>query len=205
MEKKNTPNTKNVYQKIQSVRTKLVDLKLKKTGRNTYSNFTYYELGDFLPSLNRLMNDEGLTTRFVIQSKRHNSPEKAVLEVINSTNPEDRIVFYTETAEVEIGNKKDGTGGAEPIQNLGGKITYLRRYLLMIAFEIVESDQVDAKKQTNEAVLDDESIDRISKTKTLDELAAVCKEIRAKKGPKYQKSLIRLYTFRKEEIENENI
>src|SRR3972149_9623008 len=117
---------KNVYQKIQKVRRQLVELNLKKSGKNEYSRFTYYELGDFLPSLNKLMDENGLTTRFIIPHK-----DKAILEVINSDKPEEKIVFMSPTAEVEIGKKKDGTGGADPIQNLGGKITYMRRYLLM--------------------------------------------------------------------------
>lgn len=196
---------KNIYQKIQHVRAELVKLNLKKTGRNTYSNFTYYELGDFLPTLNRLMDENGLMTRFVIQPKNNNTPEKAVLEIFNTDNPEERVTFYSETAEVEIGKKKDGTGGADAIQNLGGKITYMRRYLLMSAFEIVESDRVDQKPPSKGEDLDDESVKKISDAKTLDELAQVCRAIKEKKGPKYQKALMEVYTKRKGEIENENL
>ena len=197
----------NIYQKIQSVRTELVNLNLKKTGKNTYSNFTYYELGDFLPSLNRLMDKYEIMTRFVIQSKGNNSPEKAVLEVFNSSKPEERVVFYSGTAEVFIGQKKDGSGGAEPIQNLGGKITYMRRYLLMIAFEIVESDWVDDKsrKESSEKALDEVSVKKVNEAKNIDELAKVCREIKTKKGSKYQKALMNLYTVRKGELENENL
>lgn len=196
----------NVYQKIQRVRAELVKLNLKKTGKNTYSNFTYYELGDFLPTLNKLMDEYGLFTRFVIQSKNGNNPEKAILEVFNSAKPEEKVSFYSETAEVEIGKKKDGTGGADRIQNLGGKITYMRRYLLMNAFEIVESDFVDKKDQgkNNNLEIDDAEVKKIAEAKDLETLANVCRDIKAKKGPNYQKSLMEHYTKRKGELENEN-
>jgi len=197
----------NVYQKIQKVRSELVKLNLKKTGRNTYSQYTYYELGDFLPALNKLMDDNGLMTRFVIQSKNGNSPEKAVLEVFNSQSPEEKVVFYSETAEVEIGKKKDGTGGAEPIQNLGGKITYMRRYMLMVAFEIVESDYIDRRpaKKGSELELNSASIEKIEAAKTQDKLIKVCKKIKEVKGEKYEVSLRNHYTKRKGELENENV
>ena len=197
----------NVYEKIQHVRAELVGLNLKKTGKNTYSNFTYYELGDFLPTLNKLMDQVGLCTRFVIQSKKNDEAEKAVLEVFNSRKPEDKVVFYSNTAEVKIGQKANGTGGADDIQNLGGKITYMRRYLLMIAFEIVESDQVDAKDQSKNPnapenlELNAEEIKTIKEAKDLESLANICRDMKAKKGPKYQKSLMTYYTARKGELE----
>jgi len=190
----------NVYKKIQHVRAELVKLNLKKTGVNSYSNFTYYELGDFLPTLNMLMDKYGLCTRFVIQPKNENNPEKALLEVVNSDNPEEAVVFYSETAEVEIGKKRDGSGGADKIQNLGGKITYMRRYLLMNAFEIIESDLVD-DKPSSKYPLDDASLEKISKVKTLDELNSVCRSIKEVKGEKYQSALIVAYTAKKKELD----
>jgi len=189
----------NVYQKIQEVRSELVKLNLKKTGKNTYSNFNYYELGDFLPSLNKLMGEIGLMTRFTMPDPR------AVLEVFNAVKPEEKIVFFIPTAEVEIGKTKDGTGGAQPIQNLGGQITYLRRYLLMIAFEIVESDAVDEKKQDFKYKLDTKSVAKIKKAKDLQELGEIAKSLKELKGPKYIKSLVECYTQKKEELENETI
>jgi hypothetical protein len=198
---------KNIYQKIQRVRSELVSLNLKKSGKNTYSNFTYYELGDFLPALNQLMDVYGLATRFVIHPENDGQKERAVLEVFNSERPEDKIVYFSETASVEIGKKRDGTGGADPIQNLGGKITYMRRYLLMMAFEIVESDSVenqDKVKEKTQVDLDEESKKKILAATDLQELADVCKAIKEEKGPKYIREILNLYNARKEAIENDN-
>jgi len=188
---------KNVYQKIQFVRSELVRLNLKKTGRNDYSKFTYYELSDFLPALNELMNSNGLMTRFVIQSKKENNPEKAVLDIFNSDNPTERVTFYSETADVEIGKTKDGTGGAQLIQNLGGKITYMRRYLLMTAFEIVEGDSVDSQ---NVIALEKSELDKIMKMKDLEKLKEYCGELKKDKGVSYQKVILKFYNQRKEQL-----
>jgi hypothetical protein len=190
----------NVYQKIQKVRNLLVQAKLKKTGKNSFSNFTYYELGDFVPTLNRLMDENGIMTKFSLYYI--NGKEQAVLKVFDSAKPTDHEDFIIPTAEVEIGRKKDGTGGAEPIQNLGGKITYLRRYLHQIAFEIVEGDSVDSPKPPVE--LDDDSVAKINACKTMDELAQVCKDLTAKKGAKFRKAIVELYTAKKEELGDVN-
>lgn len=196
--------SQNVYQKIQKVRAELVKLNLKMTGLNKYSNFKYYELGDFLPQLNKLMDENGLMTRFVIHPPKKDQEEKALLQVFNSSDPKEVVNFFSETAEVKIGAKADGSGGAEPIQNLGGKITYMRRYMLIVAFEIVESDYVDqgkkAKVNKNNLELNQVCINKINKCKNLDELAKVCKDIKKLKGPKYQVSLVNYYTKKKGEL-----
>ncbi len=199
MTNRKTTNTKNIYQKIQEVRVALAKRNLKKTGVNTYSKFKYYELADFLPILNIMMKDNGLMTLFTMKKN------KAILKIYNSDKPEELATFYTPTAEVEIGKTKEGTGGAQPIQNLGGQITYLRRYLLMVAFEIVESDYIEDKKQDYKYILDTKSRSKIRKANSLEDLATVCKVIRENKGPKYRKSLVEHYTARKEELENEDL
>lgn len=183
--------------KIQSVRNSLVTLNLKKSGRNDYSKFNYYEMGDFLPSLNKLMDEAGLMTRFVLNT------DKAVLEVFNSEKPEEKVVFYSPVAEVEIGKSASG-GGAQPIQNLGGKITYMRRYLLMIAFEISETEAVDDKAQDfKNKELDEENVLKLKSATSLQELNAIANKIKNSVGAEYQKSLVAHYTTKKEEL-NDN-
>jgi hypothetical protein len=194
----------SVYQKLQKVRVELQKKNLKKTGKNTYSNFTYYELGDFLPSVNALCLENGLFTHFRIIPDRNT--ERAILTVYDAKDG-DKIDFIAPTAEAHIGAKrnKEGilVGGADPIQNLGGKITYLRRYLLMMAFEIVESDYVDPKEQGVE--LDSKSVDKINFAQTSKELAEFAKEIQKEKGKKYRPAILHEYNRRKMELENENL
>ncbi len=125
---------KNVYQKLQQARVDLQALPIKKSGYNSFSKYNYFELGDFLPSLNNINNKLGLTCQFTNSDSSYN------LLVINSDNPEERILFSSRHVEA-------GIKGAQAIQNLGGEITYQRRYLYTLAFEVVEGDAIDAQKQ----------------------------------------------------------
>jgi hypothetical protein len=102
------------------------------------------------------------------------------LTVINASEPEEKIEFVSPTAEVEIGKKRDGTGGAEPIQNLGGKITYMRRYMLMTAFEMVESDIVEKIKREVSSEISEEDLKLIDEAETLKNLMEVYEELKKK-------------------------
>lgn len=201
-----TPNVqvKNVYQKLTFVRAELVKRQIKKSGKNAYQNFLYYELGDFLPHINELNNEAGLMTKFNITPKNDTRPEMAVLEIINVEKPEDKIVFDSETADVKIGSR-NGVGGAESIQNLGGKITYMRRYLMMSAYEIGEADEVDAPEKTNptnpnELSLNADQIKHIMESKDLKELFPRTNELKRKLGQQYFKSIAIHYNKRKEQL-----
>ena len=171
----------NLYQKLANARVDLQEMKLKKSGKNDYSNYSYYELGDFLPAINALCKKYGLFTKFNVISDK--GTEKAVLTVLNGEKPEEKTDFVSPTAEVRIGAKwEDGkqTGGADPIQNLGGKITYMRRYMLINAFEIVESDSVDAINKEIAGELPEEEIAKIESAKDFKELAKICGGLKKK-------------------------
>lgn len=120
----------NIFQKLQKSRVELQNKKLKKTGMNKYSNYDYFELGDFLPGINEICEKNGLVTIFQF------TKELATLEIIDVDNPENRLQFST---PVEIALLK----GCSSIQNIGGTQSYCRRYLYIMAFEIAETDIVD--------------------------------------------------------------
>ena len=58
---------KNLNESIISIRVKLQNAKLKKSGKNKYAGFDYFELADFLPKLNELMLEEGINDRYRIE------------------------------------------------------------------------------------------------------------------------------------------
>ena len=189
----------NIHQKLQQARVDLQDMKLKKTGENKYSNYTYYELSDFLPAINAICNKLKLFTKFNIFVDK--GKEIAVLKIRDIDKPEETISFTSETKDVEIGKKKDGSGGAEPIQNLGGKTTYMRRYLYMIAFEIAESDLVEKiNKELEDQELDAEDKAKIANAPTPEKLIKICSALKKK----YKISLITpLYDEQKIKLEQE--
>jgi hypothetical protein len=185
----------NIYQKLIKARIDLQNLNLKKTGKNTYSNYDYFELGDFLPAINEICGKYELLTGLNII--HDGKSEKAVLTIYNATEPTERVKFVAPTAEAKIGVKKDGTGGADPIQNLGGKITYMRRYMLVTAFEMVESDIVEQIKRDLADELPESEIEKITKAKDKTELLKVCGSLKKKYKyslitPHYEKRLVEL-------------
>ena len=141
----------NIYEKMQVVKKLLSDAELKKTGKNDYSNFEYYELSDILPAIITFCENYRLFTHvnFVkeystktITTEESQVQEKvkvgesAVLTVINIDNPEEKIEYSSDVKDLEL-------KAANAIQNYGGIQTYSRRYLYMNAFDIVEAEMFD--------------------------------------------------------------
>ena len=120
----------NVYEKIASVRVKLQNSTLKKSGVNKYAGYDYFQLKDFIPTLNVLMDEVKLFTNFSIVEN------VATLEIVNCEKPEEKVVFTSPTADANL-------KGCTPVQCLGGVHTYLHRYLLQNAFNIVEDDMIE--------------------------------------------------------------
>jgi hypothetical protein len=125
-----------VYQKLQEARIKLQSMQLKKSGYNSYADFKYFELGDFLPSVNTIFSELNLCSVFSIHAN------EALLYIID-TETGGQIVFRSPLADA-------ATGKAPPIQALGSQHTYLRRYLFLNALEITEHDAVDATIRKDE-------------------------------------------------------
>lgn len=119
----------NIYQKLAQARVELQNKGLKKSGENKFSGFTYFELSDFLPSINDIFNQIGLCGIVSF------TQELATLTIHNTENDEKLVI----TSPMEQATVK----GCQPIQNLGAIQTYQRRYLYLSALEIVENDRLD--------------------------------------------------------------
>lgn len=129
----------NLFQKIQKCRVELQNANLKKSGKNKFAGFNYYELADFIPMVNELFDKYKLFSQFTLQN------DVATLEVFDTEklikydNCEvyDSVTFSSPVAEIVI-------KGANAIQSLGGANTYMKRYLYLNLLEIVENDSFDA-------------------------------------------------------------
>lgn len=129
----------NLFQKIQKCRVELQSSNLKKSGKNKFAGFNYYELADFIPKVNELFDKYKLFSQFTLQN------DIATLEVFDTENKlnvndyetYESITFSSPVAEIVI-------KGANAIQSLGGANTYMKRYLYLNLLEIVESDSFDA-------------------------------------------------------------
>lgn len=122
----------SVYKKLQMARLALVQTTLKKSGRNKFAGYEYFELGDFIPDIHALFDQIGLCG--VVSFG-----ENATLTIYD-TEGDGQIVFATPIVMAE--NAK-----GQAIQSLGSTHTYLRRYLWLMAMEIVEHDVIDALPQ----------------------------------------------------------
>lgn len=119
-----------VYHKLQTARIKLQQTQLKKSGHNKFAGYQYFELGDFLPTINQIFHELGLCSTVSFTA------DNAVLSIID-TDTGGAISFTSPMAEAQL-------KGCHPVQNLGATQTYLRRYLYVLALEIVEHDALDA-------------------------------------------------------------
>lgn len=150
--------------KINEIRYEL-SKKMNKSGKNDYSNYNYFQLKDFMPQALELFNEKGVYTEFWISRDKYELPGKttitrsfnengevyneietkeenfeykefAHLIAINLDNEDDVIELTKETADVRL-------QASQPIQNLGGKSTYMKRYMYMDLLEINENDKVE--------------------------------------------------------------
>lgn len=127
----------NVFEKLQKVRSDLTKVKMKKSGKNTFQNYDYFELVDFLPTIQVLCDRHGITPVVTFdKSDEVDGKREARLTVYNNEDRSDNIVFTCPFILCELKS-------ANKIQCLGSSITYLRRYLYQTAFELVEFDGVD--------------------------------------------------------------
>ena len=127
----------NVYEKLNQARVELQGKKLKQTGDNTFAGYKYYDLKDFLPTVNEIFKELKLFSHISFNA------EVATMKVINTEKPDEYIEFTSPMAEANL-------KGCHPIQNIGAVQTYQRRYLYMMALEIVENDALDTTMNPNE-------------------------------------------------------
>jgi hypothetical protein len=126
----------SVHKKLMQARIQLQGTKLSKSGKNKFAGYSYFELGDFLPTIQDIFHQIGLCG-FVSFGK-----DLATL-TITDVDGGGEILITSPMAEANL-------KGTHPIQNLGAVETYNRRYLWMAAMEIVEHDILDASKPLEE-------------------------------------------------------
>ena len=138
----------NVRQKLAQARLMFLNENVKKSGKNMSLEFKYFELEDIVPSAVRIFAELGLVTTTNFDG------EKAVMTVYNTDSVDEPGIEFS-TPYRDAGQIVSNTGKqvTNPVQALGASITYLRRYLYMMALDIVEQDEIDAKlkKEDDEA------------------------------------------------------
>ncbi len=119
-----------VHAKLMAARIKLQNTPLKKTGHNKCAGYYYFELGDFVPTIQDIFNDLRLCGIVSYGTD---------IATLTITDMEDNTSL-TITSPMSTAALK----GCHEVQNLGAVQTYIRRYLWVTALEIVENDVLDA-------------------------------------------------------------
>ena len=167
---------RNLNESIIKIRVDLQNSKIKKSGKNKFANFDYFELSDFLPRLNELMLQEEINDRFYIKDGN------AVLELIKGEEKQEYTIPFV-IFDTPLTYKKDKTGNylkdkngeyiqvpsMQDIQYLGALNTYYKRYLYLNAFGVTDGEIIDS--------MDNNELKKVSKEPNYrNELIKYCKE-----------------------------
>lgn len=167
---------RNLNESIIKIRVDLQNSKIKKSGKNKFAGFDYFELADFLPRLNELMLEEGINDRFYIKDDYATLELQKREEINTYTMP---FVMF----ETPLTFKKDKNGNylkdkngeyiqipsMQDIQYLGALNTYYKRYLYLNAFGVTDGEIIDS--------MDNNELKKVSKEPNYrNELIKYCKE-----------------------------
>ena len=155
---------KTLLESLQEVRYEMSKIEMKKSGYNSHLKFNYFELKDFVPIATKLFYERGLAPMFTIECDA-NGIEYAYMHIFKGA---ERVAFRVPTAETAMPN---------PIQGLGAKITYLRRYMYLIVLDLVENDIIDAQDEAPKAdLITNEQWAMLNKLYTKEEVKAMYTE-----------------------------
>ena len=127
----------NVFEKLNEARIRFQNAGVKKSGKNSYAGYTYYELADILPAINKIAQELKFTC--VVNFTK----ELATLDFMDCEKNE-KITFTSPMASASL-------KGCHEVQNTGASETYLKRYLYQNCFEIVEADALDMTMNPNQS------------------------------------------------------
>ena len=140
-----TTKTANVYQKLIEAREKFLTSEINQSGKNMQLSFKYFELKDIVPTITHIFKELGLlaVARF--------SDTVATLTIVNTDNPEETIEFPVPFNQIQPIVSNAGKQVTNDMQALGSSITYMRRYLYLIAMDICVNDEIEPSidKDTN--------------------------------------------------------
>lgn len=133
----NTPKTMNVYQKLLKARAMFLGSNTQKSGKNMQLAFKYFELDDIVPIATKIFEEVGLISLVTFEK------ESAFMTILNTDNPDESTTFTAPFITLEPIVSNTGKKATNEMQALGSSITYMRRYLYMIALDICEPDEID--------------------------------------------------------------
>lgn len=153
--------TGNVYSKLLEARAKFLEAGVKKKGVNTYAEFDYFRLDEIIPVKQSIFKEVGLADVISFGT------ECATLTIFNVDNPDETIEFMSQLAPDESMIKN-------PIQKVGAVQTYVRRYLYLLALDIVEADAIEA---VTDKPVEEKAPAKSTRPKTTEERQEIAEEL----------------------------
>lgn len=128
----------NVYLKLILAREMFLSENVQKSGKNMHLSFKYFELDDIVPVATKIFARIGLLpmVNFI--------EGNAVMSIVNTDKVDEVISFTAPFNQLDPIVSKEGKTATNVMQALGSSITYMRRYLYMMAMDICEADSIDA-------------------------------------------------------------
>lgn len=127
----------SIYKKLNEARKQFHQRELKKSGINSYANYKYFELGDFLIPAIEIFDKLNMCA--IVSFTK----ELATMTIVDIDEPSNQVVITSPFGSAQL-------KGTHEIQNIGACETYQRRYLWMAALEIVEHDALDSSEGVDE-------------------------------------------------------
>lgn len=121
-------NESDIYSALAQAREDFHELELKKSGRNKFADYYYFQLADFVTPGLKCLKANGLVSLISFDT------EMATM----------RVFGHGSTLTITSPMSSAALKGCHDVQNLGAVQTYLRRYLWMALLEIVEHDAFDS-------------------------------------------------------------
>lgn len=141
-----------IYKKLAEMQEILLATKINKSGKNTHNGARYYELEDLVPPVQLACKKVNCFTYFNFPYDEIIDGYKAELHLINLDDG-GKLVFEVPFPVLEKVNN-----GMNIMQSEGAYLTYLRRYLLLDTFQLIEKEVIDASEQTNDDTTTDTNI-----------------------------------------------
>lgn len=128
----------NIFEKLLEARLRFHEQEIKKSGWNDFSKYAYFELGDFVLPIMKIFKE--LKILSIVSFDK----ETAVMTLIDIDKPEERIKFTSPMGGAQL-------KGTHEIQQIGAVETYQRRYLYVMAMDIVEHDALENTRAADDA------------------------------------------------------
>lgn len=125
-----------IMKKINDGRSYFQQQDIKKSGKNKYQHFNYFELQDIIPIKNEICTKFKIADYFIFDIEKQN----ARLEIydLEQDDQQEPITFQILVPEPQEMNS------TKRMQEIGALQTYSHRYLLLQFLDVTECDRIDA-------------------------------------------------------------